>query len=203
MKKITLGIFALALAFSMSAQAGDDHSAVMDKRGNPVLDMRDNCVRHDWDDGTDVCAPPPPPEPEPVAAPPPPPPPSPARELMADDRTVNFDFDSDKLDAEATAKLDNLAEVLKGSHDVKSAEIVGYADKIGNETYNMNLSKRRAEAVQNYLTSRGYINTSIAETSWFGESNPKVECTGAGQIKCLRANRRVEVKVKFIREVLR
>ena len=92
---------------------------------------------------------------------------------------------------------------MKASADVQSAEIVGYADKIGNETYNMKLSQRRAETVQNYLTSRGYIKTNIAETSWFGEQNPKVECSGAGQIACLRANRRVEVKVKFIQEVLR
>ncbi|PIR33145.1 MAG: hypothetical protein COV36_03315 [Alphaproteobacteria bacterium CG11_big_fil_rev_8_21_14_0_20_44_7] len=66
----------------------------------------------------------------------------------------------------------------------------------------MKLSQKRAEAVQDYLTSKGYINTSIAQTSWLGEAAPKVECDGNkvtnGLINCLAENRRVEVQVEFI-----
>lgn len=70
----------------------------------------------------------------------------PSRELLA---VVYFDFDSDGLDTEACGTLDRLALSLGFLPD--GFDLVGYADEIGGESYNDELSARRAEAVAAYL----------------------------------------------------
>ena len=62
--------------------------------------------------------------------------------------TVFFAFNSDKLDDNAKATLDNLGQ--NGVYVVR-----GYASNEGSAAYNKALSLRRAEAVANYLRERG------------------------------------------------
>lgn len=73
----------------------------------------------------------------------------PSRDLLA---VVYFDFDSDALDAEACEALDQLAFSLGYVPD--GFDMVGYADEVGGESYNDELSARRATAVADYLGSR-------------------------------------------------
>jgi outer membrane protein OmpA-like peptidoglycan-associated protein len=69
--------------------------------------------------------------------------------------------------------------------------IEGHTDSSGSDTYNMNLSKERAQSVSYYLTSNG-IDSSRIQTNWFGEDQPKYDnSTAEGRSK----NRRVELAI--------
>ena len=67
---------------------------------------------------------------------------------------VNFDFNSDVLQAASKPLLDQLAAVLKGKPDWK-VTLEGHTDNIGGPTFNKSLSDRRARAVMAYLVSAG------------------------------------------------
>ena len=69
--------------------------------------------------------------------------------------------------------------------------VEGHTDSSGSDAYNMELSKNRAQAVTNYLSSNG-IPASRIETNWFGEDQPKHDnSTAEGRSK----NRRVELAI--------
>ena len=113
-------------------------------------------------------------------------------ELNAD---TEFGFDKATLTEEGRDKLDRIVQTLKGTNNPK-IDITGYTDRIGPEGYNADLSRRRAEAVKQYLIDHG-VPAGVITTAGRGESNPVVECEGLkGQplIECLRPNRRSEVE---------
>lgn len=51
-----------------------------------------------------------------------------------------------------------------GPGRVQGIEIIGYADAVGPEDYNLNLSERRAEAVQRTLSSMGLSSNRMTTT---------------------------------------
>jgi len=101
-----------------------------------------------------------------------------------------FDFDSDRLRAESKTNLDNLAKSLSDFGDSKLL-LVGHTDDVGTDSYNLDLSRRRAAAVADYLISRGVPAARIA-TSGRGEAEPVApNDTDSDRQK----NRRVEVAI--------
>jgi len=69
--------------------------------------------------------------------------------------------------------------------------VEGHTDYTGSDSYNMDLSKRRAQSVTDYLSSNG-ISTSRINTNWYGEEQPKFDnTTPEGRSK----NRRVELAI--------
>ena len=62
-----------------------------------------------------------------------------------------FGFDQASLTAEATSILNTNAECLKGKGAGRNVDLTGRADPRGTTEYNMALSDRRAQAVQDYL----------------------------------------------------
>ena len=167
----------------------------------------------------EVCEPPPPPPPPPPAAPPAPPPPPPAppappaptSEKVTFAADALFDFDRATLRPEGRAKLDDLVSKLAGvSLEVIIA--VGYTDRIGSDAYNLKLSQRRAQAVKDYLVSKG-IEPNRVYTEGKGEANPVKQCadpSARGEVRnrpqliaCLQPNRRVEVEVVGTRPIKR
>jgi len=100
-----------------------------------------------------------------------------------------FDYDSDVIKGDARDNLDQLANNLS-QYDDSELMIVGHADATGSETYNQDLSERRAFAAQRYLASRGV--TRPIRTLGRGELEPVASNeTEAGRAK----NRRVEVAI--------
>jgi OmpA-OmpF porin, OOP family len=154
-----------------------------------------------------VPKPPPPPPPPPAAAPPPPspppppPPPPPAVQKITLASKALFDFDKAVLKPEGKAAIDS--EILSKLPQVQKLELVlvtGHTDRIGTQQYNQKLSERRADAVRDYLVSKGVPKDKI-ETLGMGKTQPVpgVVCTMTQMkalIACLAPNRRVEVEVK-------
>lgn len=73
--------------------------------------------------------------------------------------------------------------------------IGGHTDDVGSDETNLTLSKNRADAVANYLITKGIDPLRISSTG-YGESNPiDTNTTAAGRTR----NRRVEFKVEFLK----
>lgn len=77
------------------------------------------------------------------------------------DARVFFDTDRDRPRPEAASVLDGLAERLRGERPAPHVAVVGHADATGTDAYNMQLSRRRAEAVVRALTGRGVLAGSL------------------------------------------
>ena len=106
-----------------------------------------------------------------------------------------FEFDRAVLTREGMDKLNEIARTLKQVRD-PSIHIVGHADRIGAEDYNLKLSRDRAHAVEQYLVQQG-VPAQALQVSAMGESSPVKECAGMrGQalIDCLGPNRRTEIE---------
>lgn len=103
-----------------------------------------------------------------------------------------FAFDSDKMTDEGKAYIDGHREELGGDlAQSYSVTIIGYTDSTGNADYNMGLSKRRADAVSEYLVSTG-VPAGKIRTLGRGENDP----IASNETKEGRAeNRRVEAIV--------
>ncbi len=100
---------------------------------------------------------------------------------------ILFEFNKSNLSSEAKINLDKLVKVLNVYPDT-DIEIQGHTDSKGTESYNMELSKKRAGEVSGYLTSKGIYSNRLKIVG-FGESQPKYDNgseTGRSQ------NRRVE-----------
>lgn len=100
---------------------------------------------------------------------------------------VLFGFDQSDLSAEAKANLDKLVKVLNTYPDT-NIEVQGHTDSKGSETYNQNLSVKRATSVSDYLAAN-QITTNRITTKGFGETLPEYDNeTEEGRAQ----NRRVE-----------
>ena len=67
---------------------------------------------------------------------------------------VYFDFNSDTPTSTSLSGIDFLVKYLKANPS-KNAQIVGYADEVGDASYNQALSQRRADAVKNIAVNSG------------------------------------------------
>jgi OOP family OmpA-OmpF porin len=126
--------------------------------------------------------------------------------LWRDERVVYFDFDKSDLTPAAEAKLRSVARRLLQSEDVASAQVVGFADRIGDTEYNTSLSARRAQTVRDFLVKNGYLNVNVTNLRAMGESSPVTNCSRDvdrnSQITCLRPDRRVEIELMYIGQVV-
>lgn len=73
---------------------------------------------------------------------------------------VYFDFDKDLPSSNSTGALTFMIKYLKDNPE-KSAEIIGYADEVGNTEYNNKLSARRAANVKKIFTDAGIAESRL------------------------------------------
>ena len=100
---------------------------------------------------------------------------------------VLFGFDQADLSSDAKANLDKLVTVLNTYPDT-NIEVQGHTDSKGSETYNQNLSVKRATSVSEYLVAKE-ITAGRIITKGFGETLPEYDNeTEEGRAQ----NRRVE-----------
>ena len=91
---------------------------------------------------------------------------------MVADR-VFFAFDSYALDESSRRTLDSQAAWLQRNPAVRVV-IEGHCDERGTREYNLALGDRRANAVRDYLESRGVAASRMQTISW-GKERPAVE----------------------------
>lgn len=101
-------------------------------------------------------------------------------------KNLEFDFGKSTIRARSYPYLDRTATLLI-SKNIK-LKLSGHTDSIGSDESNMILSKNRAEAVMNYLISKG-VPTSAIEAKGYGESQPLASNKNANG---RQINRRVE-----------
>jgi outer membrane protein OmpA-like peptidoglycan-associated protein len=136
--------------------------------------------------------PPPPAAPEPAPVPPPEPPVAPPRqpqEIRTDE--IHFEPASARLTNIAKAILDEVGLRMK-QEPSSTAVVIGYTDDRENTGASMDLDRRRAEAVRDYLVTRHGIDPSRITVEGRGTSDPVGDNTTAeGRLR----NRRVVIRL--------
>jgi len=101
-----------------------------------------------------------------------------------------FQINSSALSEAAKTNLEKVAGVFV-KYPETNILIEGHTDDTGSPEYNMELSKKRAYSVSDYLQSKG-VATNRMNVKWYGETQPKVpNTTDANRTM----NRRVEVAI--------
>lgn len=103
-----------------------------------------------------------------------------------------FATSSHEIDPQSFSELDEWAGFLKSEPDLR-IELSGHTDNVGSEEYNLKLSRKRADAVAQYLIGKGIEQRRIT-VNGYGSTRPYVDNTTAER---RRRNRRVDIK--FIR----
>jgi outer membrane protein OmpA-like peptidoglycan-associated protein len=115
-------------------------------------------------------------------------------EMSAD---VLFDFDKADIKQAAEPALTNVATVLQG-YPRAAMKIEGHTDAKGSDSYNQNLSERRARAVEDWLKKREGLKEVRFSTRGLGAKQPIAPNTkpnGADNPEGRQKNRRVEIIV--------
>jgi outer membrane protein OmpA-like peptidoglycan-associated protein len=87
--------------------------------------------------------------------------------------TITFAFDSAVLDAAARATLDRQAHWIRQFPEVRFS-VFGHTDLVGTAAYNHRLGLRRANAVVNYLVSRGVHRSRLDARVSLGQTQPLI-----------------------------
>jgi outer membrane protein OmpA-like peptidoglycan-associated protein len=105
--------------------------------------------------------------------------------------SVLFGFNKAELTDDDQQQLADLTQSLTPlKHYV--IEVEGYTDKVGSKQYNLELSRRRADAVVRYLTVTGHVPLLKIHVLGLGEDEPVADNTTKDGRK---QNRRVEIRV--------
>ncbi len=106
---------------------------------------------------------------------------------------VNFATDSDKIVGKKSfLVLDSVAAAMVHHPEIFKVEVAGHTDNVGDRAHNVDLSKRRAQAVTTYLVSKGVDAKRVTATG-YGPDKPLGENkSAAGRAK----NRRVEFLIQ-------
>jgi outer membrane protein OmpA-like peptidoglycan-associated protein len=82
---------------------------------------------------------------------------------------VNFAYDDANVRAEDQAALTRFSSVVQKYYPGSKVTIEGFADPAGSASYNLVLSKRRAESVRNYLVKNGLTGNELGVVG-YGET---------------------------------
>ncbi len=107
-------------------------------------------------------------------------------------KDIYFETAKATLLPESFVELDNLYEIMIKYPEVSKVEISGHTDWVGSDTYNKNLSQRRAQSVVSYLTNKKGIALDRIVAKGYGEEKPIADNnTEEGR----QQNRRVEFTI--------
>ncbi len=105
------------------------------------------------------------------------------------DLEINFEYNSAEISAKSLASVQALGRALSNPELRGSTFVVaGHTDAAGSESYNQDLSERRADSIKRYLVDKYGIAGADLVTVGYGESKLK----DPGQ-PMAEANRRVQV----------
>jgi len=105
------------------------------------------------------------------------------------DLEIQFDYNSADISASSMPSVQALGKALSNPNLKGSTFVVaGHTDAVGGETYNQDLSERRADAIKRFLTDKFGLNGADLVTVGYGKSKPKDASAPMDP-----ANRRVQV----------
>jgi len=84
---------------------------------------------------------------------------------------ILFGFDQSDIEMEFTEELNAVGKVLK-ENPRSYLVLAGFTDNRGSEEYNLALSRKRVEAVGNYLADKFMIEPDRVTLFWYGEAAP-------------------------------
>ncbi|MEQ9443447.1 MAG: OmpA family protein [Cyclobacteriaceae bacterium] len=102
---------------------------------------------------------------------------------------ILFELESFALGRKAYSYLDGVAGFLQENPD-ENIRVAGHTDSSGTDSFNQQLSEKRARAVADYLVHKG-ISSSRIKTVGYGEKRPLVKNTSD-------ANRQLNRRVEFV-----
>ncbi|WP_298532806.1 OmpA family protein [uncultured Algibacter sp.] len=103
---------------------------------------------------------------------------------------IYFDFNKWNVKEESTISLNKIVKVLKENLEMKLM-INAHTDNKGRESYNLNLSNKRAASAVKYILSKG-ISQDRLQSKGYGETQPLIDCKSDCSDDDLQANRRIE-----------
>ncbi len=106
---------------------------------------------------------------------------------------ILFAFDSVVIRPEYYEGLDKIAAFMQDNPN-SYVVLAGFADSVGDQEYNLGLSRRRAESAGAYLQKSANIDADRIVIQWFGKENPVAD---NGTPEGRRLNRRVESAIGF------
>lgn len=81
---------------------------------------------------------------------------------------MNYQSNSSKLTKESQKRLDKIAEYLKNDTSIESISIDSYTDSYGGRWNNLDLSRKRAKSIKDYMVSLG-VDEGKVQTTGLGE----------------------------------
>jgi outer membrane protein OmpA-like peptidoglycan-associated protein len=111
-------------------------------------------------------------------------------------KNIMFDFDQFMLDDGAIQDVDRLCMIMEQFPEL-SVEVIGHADAMGKEDYNLELSRKRARSVVDYLTTKGISNNRFIAKGVGEQENIAINYNpdGTDNPAGRKLNRHVEVKL--------
>lgn len=109
---------------------------------------------------------------------------------------IYFDLDKSDIRPDAATELDKLVDLLTDNPEIK-IEMSSHTDSIGTNSYNIQLSQRRAESTVSYLISKGIAPNRLVAKG-YGEERPIARNTnpdGTDNPEGRQRNRRTEFKI--------
>lgn len=189
-----MGVAAVAFTSALLSVGSFAHvagGALVSGSGDAVASSYEKCVVVSDGSYRTKCLPP---APKKVAKPAPKPAPKPVATKITLAGDALFATNSDQLSADGQAVLNEFAaraQQVKLTH----VDVVGHADSRGSDTYNLDLSIRRAATVKSYLESKG-MPAAIIFASGKGETQPVASNdTAEGRAK----NRRVDITISGLK----
>jgi peptidoglycan-associated lipoprotein len=111
-------------------------------------------------------------------------------------KNIYFAYDKADINQESAKELDKLVDILNDNLDIK-IEMGSHTDSVASDSYNIELSQRRAESTVNYLIRKG-IATERLTAKGYGESKPIARNTnpdGTDNPEGRQKNRRTEFRI--------
>jgi outer membrane protein OmpA-like peptidoglycan-associated protein len=169
------------------------HPSFKDRTGNSFTtnDYRNSSLLLSISYSFGAPPPPPPAATSSAAAYTPPPAPAPQPAPVAGARQlflVFFDFDKSRITDAGRQVLDAAVDAIKRDQAVR-IELTGYTDTVGTQAYNLNLSRKRADAVRDYLSKQG-VPANRMDVAWKGKEDLRVPTPDGVREP---QNRRVEI----------
>lgn len=104
---------------------------------------------------------------------------------------IFFEFNKYEINPKSFTELDEVVKFLKDNPTIK-VEISGHTDNVGNESYNQQLSLKRAQSVVEFLSSKGIAPTRLAQVG-YGSKKP-IKPNDSEENR--QVNRRIEFKIQ-------